>query len=196
MNDSLKLVNEWAIKNMVQINPSKSQKLNINLPPITINNEILNYTDNLKILGLIIDSSLAWDGQISKLCGEIYGTLSMLRQTQSLIHLNLKMHLIKSLIVPKFMYCSEIYMGCSRSNWHKLNKTPTYIFEKLHLPRIPRNRLLNLPPSKCSKQHMNGFFVRGPRLWNSLPVGLRMLDSMSAFKQSCLTYFASQKTQN
>ncbi|CRK89070.1 CLUMA_CG002697, isoform A [Clunio marinus] len=185
-----------------------------------------------------------WNGQVSKVCNEIYGTLSMLRQTQDFLPKDIKQHLIKSLVIPKFMYCSEIFMGCSRANWHTINvcfnsciryihslkkfdsvskhvnellgcslenymnyrvclfifnlmkkKTPHYLYEKLFFPRFRRSRMLSLPPTKSSKQHINSFFVRGPRLWNSLPSDLRIIDSLAIFKRECLSHFASQKAQ-
>ena len=76
-----------------------------------------------KLLGFILSNNLSLDLQITKMCGEIIGILRMLYKSQSFTPISVRLRLVKALIVPKFLYCAEIYLGCSRAMWDKLNLT-------------------------------------------------------------------------
>jgi hypothetical protein len=200
-----------------------------------LGNEPIKYVKNVRSLGLIIDNQLTWDAHISNLVGEIYGVLSTLRTTQHLLSRRLKMHLVKTLIVSKILYCSSIYSGCSNESWQKLKicfndcvryifqvprnqsvsllvkevlgaslsqfldyhsciqvhklisgNAPSYLIEKLRVPKLQRNNNLNLPLNYKSKQRQNAFFVRVIKLWNSLESSVKSERKLSIFKKKCL----------
>lgn len=127
MNSALVNVEHWANANEVQINPKKSKaliidrKTHLNAPKIYFNNDVIEFVTRTKILGLSVNDHLTWDDHVNKICGEIYGCLGMLRKSQFFTSRELKLKLIRALIVPKLLYCSNIYLGCSRELWRKLN---------------------------------------------------------------------------
>ena len=129
MNSELIKVEAWAKTNDVLINPSKSQAIIFsknkipNPPPIYIGTSMIPQVSEAKLLGFMLSSNLSLDTQITKMCGEIQGILHMLYKSQSFISVSVRLRLVKALIVPKFLYCAEIYVGCSRSMWDKLNLT-------------------------------------------------------------------------
>jgi hypothetical protein len=138
MNAVLNRVHQWSCENSLEINPAKSQAMIVspqkipNLSPIEIGGEIIPYCDSARSLGLLIDCQLSWENHISKMCGEIYGGLSMLYQSKSVTPLSTRMRLVKTLLIPKILYCSNIYMGCSRESWDKIiltfNACARYVF--------------------------------------------------------------------
>lgn len=250
MNVALSQFKNWADENHVIVNPSKSMSMivsnkNMNftqIPPVMYDNNIINFVEKVRSLGIILNSKLNFDDHISKLCGEVSSCLGMLYQSKSFTPITLRLKLVKSLIIPKFLYCSYIYFSCSRKNWDKLKvsfndcaryifnlnrfdsvsefsfrilncdienylkfraclfvfnllkyQLPNYLFELLIFPRIQRNKLLNLP-SKCnSLQYRNSFFVAGIKLWNSINVEIRRIESKEVFRRECLSFLASRR---
>lgn len=83
--------------------------------------EIIPFSDEVRSLGLIIDSQLTWKAHIDKIYRETFSTLFMLRQTSFMTPKNTRKFLVKSLIIPKLTYCSSVFMGCNRSCWSKLS---------------------------------------------------------------------------
>jgi hypothetical protein len=127
VNKNLENILRWSEENSLSINPEKSQamllqKMKTCSPPtIFIGNSVINYHDEIRLLGLIVDSKLCWQSHINKICREVSAGVAMLRQTQSVIPQAIKIYLVKSLLVPKFLFMSYIYMNCSRTLWKQLN---------------------------------------------------------------------------
>jgi hypothetical protein len=247
MNASLSCVHSWAVENSLSINPKKSKALIVstkkvnNIPPVMIGLDEICFCDKLKILGLVVDSKLSWVDHVSKICREINGGLSMLRKSQFITPPVTRKRLVQVLLVPKLMYCSNIFMSCSREQWNQIDrcfnsctryvfglkrfdsvrshkndilgcsienfvlfraclfmfslinyKTPSYLYEKLCFPNRPRNGVLNPTVKSKNPNNHKSFFVYGIRLWNSLNSKLRSKVSFVAFRQECLTYFASK----
>ena len=139
MNLNLQKVSDWASENDVKINAEKSHAILFSKKsqqctqiPLSLNSEQIKYVDKARSLGLILNAKFNWENHIQKITGEIYGTLSMLRASQNITSRNMRAHLVKSLIVPKILYCASIYSGCSNSEWQKLkvcfNNCVRYIY--------------------------------------------------------------------
>ena len=127
MNDSLKLVRDWADENSLIINLSKSKamiltkKKTILAPTIFIGNDPVSYCNNMTLLGLVIDSELSWKHHIDRMCMSINFGLSMLRQSQHFTPKLTRKRLVQALLVPKFTYMSNIFMNCSRTSWKQID---------------------------------------------------------------------------
>jgi len=69
-NDTLELIIEWGNAIKLEFNASKTQmmlisnKMSIAYPKIIMNNNILEYKDSIKYLGIIIDKRLNWNKHI------------------------------------------------------------------------------------------------------------------------------------
>lgn len=131
MNATLKRIESWAATNGVVVNPAKSQAIFFDArtklggrgrppEPVVICNDLIPFVKSAKSLGLILSDSLSWDPHISKVCGQAFGTLAMLRQSQFILSRTLKTHLIKTLILPKLLYCSNVFIGMPGTLWEKL----------------------------------------------------------------------------
>ena len=138
INLALVEILDWATLNSVTINPTKSQAMLIsskeifNPPPVVFNNCLIKYVDKVKSLGLILNSRLNFDDHISTICGNISSCVGMLNQSRYVTPPQLRLKLVRALIVPKLLYCSPIFCGCSRESWSQLNvafnKAARYIF--------------------------------------------------------------------
>lgn len=246
MNNAMKNVESWASLNSIVVNPSKSKCMVISKtkvipsPAILFANNLITHVESHKTLGLILSNDLSWKAHVIKICNETVASLCSLRHTQYITPQSTKFRLVQALLIPKLLYCSNVFIGCQRSSWDELNKvfnsclrfifnirksesvtcfktsllgcslehffhfqaclfihnilrkkSPSYLYDKLHFPRIQRSKLLNLPPFK-SKIRQDSFFVLGIRLWNSLSSNLRSIESTSVFRRECLAYFASK----
>ncbi|CRK90546.1 CLUMA_CG004250, isoform A [Clunio marinus] len=87
-----------------------------------IGNERIEFVNTLRCLGVYLNHDLSWNSHISNTCGSVNSGLSMLRQSQTYISKNMRLYLVKSLIIPKFTYCSELFFGSSREDWSAINK--------------------------------------------------------------------------
>uniref|UniRef100_A0A9J7XSG9 Replication termination factor 2 n=2 Tax=Cyprinus carpio TaxID=7962 RepID=A0A9J7XSG9_CYPCA len=74
---------------------------------------------------------------------------------------------------------------------------PTYLSDliQLHVPsrslRSADHMLLTFPRVRLKHRGDRAFAVAAPKLWNSLPLSVRMAPNLSAFKTSLKTYFYS-----
>lgn len=94
-------------------------------------------------------------------------------------------------------------LGCSIENFVKFraclfmfnllrHKSPLYLYNEINFPRRPRNG--RIVATKCRNcQESKSYFVYCVHLWNSLSSDIRCLDSVSAFKQECLSYLALER---
>lgn len=127
MNDSLEKIHGWAVSNMLQINPVKSQAIIFSRvehhhpSDISIDGSKIPYCNSVKSLGLYLESKLSWEEHVSRMCSSVFAGLRMLNYSQNVTPRCTRLRLIKTLIIPKFLYCSNIYMGCSRESWRKIN---------------------------------------------------------------------------
>lgn len=128
MNIALKQVHDWTLDNFVSVNAKKSNVLVMSqnkslsiTPSIMIGANPLMVADKVTYLGLVLNSTLDWTDHIAKTCGEIFGCLAMLRKSQSITPISTKKRLVQALLVPKFLYCCNIFVGCNRMLWAKLN---------------------------------------------------------------------------
>ena len=79
LNQDLQNISIWFKANELTVNPSKSNVLTVNpktskaspILNVTLNNTVINQSNNVKYLGVIIDSKLNFDTHIKKLAHQI-----------------------------------------------------------------------------------------------------------------------------
>lgn len=98
------------------------------------------------------------------------------------------------------LYSASI-LGCSLYNYFDYRtcltmyrlictKTPNYLYQKLKFSTSKRT--LNLIVSQRRLFSMDyAFFIRGIKLWNSLPVLMKRINSDNVFKKACLRHFCN-----
>jgi len=71
-----------------------------------------------------------------------------------------------------------------------LTQTPSYLYVKLRFAQS--NRTLNLIPAKFSYAVSSRmFFVVAAKLWNSLPMHIKIIKSQVLFKQAVSLFFSN-----
>jgi hypothetical protein len=148
MNASLTRVIQWSNENRIALNPNKSKliifsntKINLDLiPSVIINDTVLTSQLNIKNLGIIFDNKLSFVDHAVKISGEVYSTLRRLWATGNYLSTETRKRLVKSLILPKFIYGAPILLGASRAAWNHLNlafnSCARYVYRKRRYDHI------------------------------------------------------------
>lgn len=127
INSDLQKLLEWAKRNLLMINPTKTKALLINrsrstirTPDLFLNSEKVAFVDQASNLGLIFTSNLSWDAQVNQQCRKVYYALKQLNLTTRHLDIQTKIKLFKALILPHFIYCDFVYSNASMAAMNKL----------------------------------------------------------------------------
>lgn len=128
INDAINIINE-ELKNIerfcehygIEINPEKTKAIIISsknnvrkldyclLPKIRINNTDVEYVDCARNLGYQLNRTNTSTDHIKKTQQKVYGAINTLYPLKTVLPLNVKLQLYKSLILPIFDYMDIIY---------------------------------------------------------------------------------------
>ena len=109
------------------VNPEKFQAMIIdkknqknNPQKLTIDEKVITSSENVTLLGLVVDSKLNFDEHIYKICNKSAGQLSVLCRIGYLVGLEERKTLINSFIYANFNYFPLVWYFSSRKS---INKT-------------------------------------------------------------------------
>jgi hypothetical protein len=108
----LEVVNEWLAHNKLIVNWLKNKHMvlgsdsNGGSSPLSINNHLIDLVDNVKLLGVEIDSQLK---QIKAICSKVNRKAFILSRRFYLFNRDFKTILFKLFILPHFDYCSTLF---------------------------------------------------------------------------------------
>lgn len=137
LNDSIEKINldlhavcEWADRNKLVLNSSKSKAVGIgasnvnSIPTIKMNGLDIGYSATVKNLGLVINSRGMWNDHAAKISQRIFiGLRSLWPQIKSTL-LRTRSILAKSLLLPHLDYCCIVfYYGLDHESWKVLNNS-------------------------------------------------------------------------
>lgn len=140
LNEDLQRVVEWSTSNDLILNAKKTQAIIIHkhrlqkrdFPQVMLTNEKINYSDSVRNLGLVMNSTLSWDDHIDKVCGTVYGILRNFWKLTKLTSVKLRHRLFMSYVMPHIMYCDVVMYGMFEYSLNKLkllfNAGVRYIF--------------------------------------------------------------------
>ncbi|XP_059221580.1 uncharacterized protein LOC131996145 [Stomoxys calcitrans] len=110
------------------------------LPPIHINNSVIEFVLNATNLGVIFNERLNWTNHIQRNIAKTYDMLRNLRAVQNSTPLNIRMLLAKTYLVPVLLYGCELFANCNSADKRLLtvayNSIARYIFQKSRRERI------------------------------------------------------------
>ena len=121
INDELKCIEKFCKDYGLDINPKKSNALIIsskynqrsinyeNLPKIVISNQEIDFVESARDLGYMINRTLNNTDHIKTVLKKTYGGLNALQPLKKLLPSDIKLQLIKSLILPIFDYMDVVY---------------------------------------------------------------------------------------
>lgn len=130
-NSELCKISDWFEKKKLRLNASKSNALFVScnrmqlsddLPDIVLNGQKISIVENAKNLGLYIDDALKFDRHINEMVKKIYFSLHSLKMNKLYLSSDLKLMLVKSLVIPHFLYCDVILNCVNASLKSKIEK--------------------------------------------------------------------------
>ena len=113
--------------NSLQANPSKFQSMllknkTVNAEDfnIIVDNDILNLTDDMTVLGINIDNKLNFNSHVSSMCNKAGRQLNVLQRLKGSLDYASRLSIYKSFIMSNFNYCPVVWMFTSKSSLLKL----------------------------------------------------------------------------
>ena len=114
MNQQLQLVYDWIVSSnyKMQLNFQKSKvmwfsaspKKLVSSPKVEVDNIILEVVDTQLYLGLVFDSKLSWEGQVSNVCKKMSYYIYLLNYQKHVLSDGLKRPLVDSLVSSHLTY--------------------------------------------------------------------------------------------
>ena len=131
----------WYKSNSLMSNPTKTEVLcfsptrNGKVPIITCNKDGQKYQikvrEDLKILGVHIDSNMTWNTHLTKLRSKTIGIVKHMHRINKFLPLKAKLNLYNSLIASHFSYADVIWSGCSNSAKEKLQTVQNFAIKSI-----------------------------------------------------------------
>ena len=115
----------WFKDNYLQMNADKCNLLICNHKndvSITLDNEVIDSSDSVKLLGITVDKKLNFSEHISKLCKKVSSKLHALARVSNFMSENKLKLIMKSFIESQFSYCPLVWMFHSRTLNNRINK--------------------------------------------------------------------------
>ena len=107
------------------MNPDKSKLLISNHDKdiaLTIDNDVIECSKSVKLLGVIIDNKLDYSEHVSNLCKRVSSKLHALARIYNYMSKDKLRILMKPFIESQFSYCPLIWMFHSRTLYNRINK--------------------------------------------------------------------------
>lgn len=122
VNRDVEAVCGWAEDNELQLNGGKTKVILIGstkythsfnlktLPQIKVQGIGVEYSTDLRILGVTLTNDLSWRKHINNATRRIYGTVCQLRRCRKLLPLQIRTQLVSTLVFPLIDYCCIIHL--------------------------------------------------------------------------------------
>jgi hypothetical protein len=124
-NDSINLI-DWFSKNLMKANPDKFQaiaigsKTNKHNLSFDLKGNKITCEENVKLLGITVDSHLNFDKRISEICKKASQQLNILKRIGKYLNRLGRLTIYYSFILSNFNYCPVTWHFCSEKNTKKI----------------------------------------------------------------------------
>jgi len=164
MQDALKVIEIWCQNTELRVNPQKTTVIPFyrikneykKLRPLQLFGETLEYSKEVKYLGIILDTNLNWNAHLSYVMNKasiiLWTSRSMVSQTWGL-QPKMVMWLYKMIVVPVISYASVVWWTktnqiTTQNRLSKIQRTACLLITgAMHsTPTAAMEVLLNLPP--------------------------------------------------
>ena len=126
LNNEAEIVSDWYKKNFLLANKDKFQAMflaskakNTQEAQIVIDNEEIECTSSLNLLGVLIDNKLNFSEHIQQVCQKANCKTGVLSRMKNLVPERTKLHLFKAVILHLFGYSLEHLIS---GNWRGYKK--------------------------------------------------------------------------
>ena len=132
LNKDIDRVVKWSANNCLDLNAQKTQsiifcnknsmtnKFKSAFPEIIVNGSSIKYSNTVKNLGIILDEYLTFESHINSICNKVHYSLSCLINMKKFTDIDLRIKLVKSLIVPHLTFGDILFSGTHVSSMKKL----------------------------------------------------------------------------
>lgn len=134
VNADLRTIEEWSDKFGLVVNTGKCQAILIgssgylnhldtnSLTPIVFNSSTIGLTQQVKDLGLLIDSNFSWSKQVNQVSQRVTLTLRSLYRFKHFLPISTKTTLVQSLVLPIIDYADVCYSDLSQELLNKMDR--------------------------------------------------------------------------
>ena len=115
---------KWFRNNYMKCNPEKNQLIvtNCEKASLTIDNNVIECSSSVKLLGVTIDNKLNFDEHVSKICKKASTKLHALARVGKYMSSDKLRVIMKAFIESQFAYCPLIWMFHSRTLNNRINR--------------------------------------------------------------------------
>ena len=130
MEGTLDIAINWFTQNRLKINPTKTELLvvkpvrqNLTTPlSIRFGCTEVSPSPHARILGVMVDSALSWEKQISQVTRRCYCVLVGLSKLRHKSPRETKKLLVQALVFPHIQYCLTAWGGCNVTQKRRIKK--------------------------------------------------------------------------
>ena len=134
INTDLQNVNLFSSDNCLKLNSGKSNFIiigsrvnlnklkSINLPPLTLNNEVIERKYSVKNLGVIFDECFTWNKHVNKIVSSAFFKLRQVSRYKKFLSHESKVNVCETYVLCHFNYCDSVYFNITEILKHKIQK--------------------------------------------------------------------------
>ena len=127
-------VRQWFVANGLQLNPDKTEAMFLGTPQNILHSSIsdtstldisgssVKVTDQIKSLGVYIDSRLSFKKQVSSICRASYSNIKALRKIRSTLDNETANTVACAIVSTRIDYCNSVLIGTTEENLKKLQR--------------------------------------------------------------------------
>ena len=127
-------VRQWFVVNGLQLNPDKTEAMFLGTPQNILHSSIsdtstldisgssVKVTDQIKSLGVYIDSRLSFKKQVSSICRASYSNIKALRKIRSTLDNETANTVACAIVSTRIDYCNSVLIGTTEENLKKLQR--------------------------------------------------------------------------
>ena len=128
---------QWFAENGMVANPEKFQLMFLGVKSdqqmcLRIDDQIISQCQQVKLLGVTIDSKLNFDKHILELCGKVNKKVSVFSRLRNYLDDTQAKLLCKTTVLANFNYCPLIWMFSSKAANNEINRTNKRALRVLH----------------------------------------------------------------
>ena len=134
INSDLDRIASFSLRNCLLINEGKSKyiilgsKNNISklkqtvLPPVTMNNVVIERVTEIRNLGVTFDETLSWEKHINNIVSKAYGKLRQAYRHIRFLSIESRKTIVESYVLSQFNYCDVILQNITKELSDKIQK--------------------------------------------------------------------------
>jgi len=130
MNDCLRDIRSWMIKNKLKINDDKTEFLLVTSPKVSMNKDlnvtvgncVIHPSTSCKSLGVTIDCHVNMESQVNSICRSAHFHLRNIGSIRHLLTDSAAAQLVHALITSRLDYCNSLLYGLPDCRLNKLQR--------------------------------------------------------------------------